>query len=306
MPKKKTTPEGMSEQQNTQEPNKKTEGDSEESLIGTSAILFGDLTPTDEEATPPPVNELPKNDEETPPQSEQPEYLNIEEFGEKTIKAKIDGVEVEVPLTEAIKGYQTDRFLTQKGQKIAEEKRALESFKEEMLKMNIPSSNADIGETPEEDEYYTEHIKPYTEPLMKELKELKDSIAAITATTAPMQAERAFQEIDKEMKAEGLTDFLEKRPDVEKVIMSMPVGERERFSDRTGFIFVYKDLKLKEALRAQKTTSPDLRPAPNVIPIESGTIPTGASGDASAYATAFKTAKETGDWSEVLRLKGVL
>lgn len=53
----------------------------------------------------------------------QPDYLNVDDFADKYVKVTIDGDELEVPLQEAISGYQRQADYTRKTQQLAEERK---------------------------------------------------------------------------------------------------------------------------------------------------------------------------------------
>jgi hypothetical protein len=57
--------------------------------------------------------------------------LSVDEDGKLMIKTKIDGKQSRVGLDELIKSYQTDGYVTQKSQALAEDKRAFEVLKEQ-------------------------------------------------------------------------------------------------------------------------------------------------------------------------------
>lgn len=59
-----------------------------------------------------PVEPDPQPDEETPP----PEYIDLDEYGNKFVRVKVDGEEQELPLAEALKGYNSNAAATKRFQ----------------------------------------------------------------------------------------------------------------------------------------------------------------------------------------------
>jgi len=292
---------------------------------GTTEQLFNDLMPPAAEETPPsegasteeapPVEptETPAatKEEEAPPGSGTPalpEYLSLEEFGDVKVRTKVDGVEVEKTFKEVVKGYQTDSHLTQKGQKLAQSIKEFEEIKAKAAQMPA----APLAE----DDYYMgedETVKKAIAPLEAELAKLQAQIAQASPAIGEVQYQHDLKIIDAELKELGFTDFMEYLPRIEEYVFSLPVREQAEVSTFEFYRDRYKTLKLKDALNpsasaASKETasSVDNRPVPPVAPIESGGgTPSGVDSDQAAYDKAFDRAKKTGDFSEVLRLKGL-
>lgn len=63
-----------------------------------------------------------------PATSEAPsyEYVNLNDFSDKYVKVKIDGEELDVPLTEAVSGYQRQADYTRKTQELASQRENLQ------------------------------------------------------------------------------------------------------------------------------------------------------------------------------------
>lgn len=56
----------------------------------------------------------------------QPEYIDIDSYADKYVKITVDGEELEVPLKEAVSGYQRQSDYTRKTQQLAEERRSVQ------------------------------------------------------------------------------------------------------------------------------------------------------------------------------------
>lgn len=247
--------------------------------------LFADLMV--EEETPPVVEPETKEVSETPEEENKetppsPEYLDPQEFGEKKVKVKIDGVEMEVPFRDVVKGYQTDQYLTRKGQTIAEERKRVQE------------------PPPAEEEYMDALAAKQIQELRAELERVKQYEAGVASELAPIRYERTMGSIDARMKQEGLTDFKDKLPEIEKILLAMPPEQMAAYDNPHGFEYVYKNLKLQDFKKAQveKHKNPDERPKPKVVPIESSSSPSGVESVNTERTKAKEKAVQTGDWTE--------
>lgn len=276
----------------------KAQANNEEEKANVTERLFSDLLPQSDETkeTTPPEDEA-KNEEEVKKTevattlAPVPEYLDVEGFGDKKVKVKIDGVETAIPFKDVIKGYQTDQYLTRKGQRIAEEKKR-------------------IGTTPPPPaaEVTTED---YIDPLAaKKIKELQDTIdnygSILQQELAPVHYERVMVAIDKKMKQEGFDDFKEKLPVIENILQSMTPEDMAFLDNPEGFEKIYKNLKLQDFKMMQENKKPalppDNRPVPKIVPIESSSSPSGGVNDGKTVEREKdkKRAIETGDWTNFL------
>ena len=64
--------------------------------------------------------------EETTTEESTIDYFPVDEYGDKYIKVVVDGEELEVPLKEAVSGYQRQADYTRKTQQLAEERRQVQ------------------------------------------------------------------------------------------------------------------------------------------------------------------------------------
>lgn len=249
--------------------------------------LFADLA---EDETLPETKQAETKDVSPTPEEENkktptvPEYLDTQEFGDKKVKVKVDGVEMEIPFKDVVKGYQTDQYLTQKGQKIAEERKRQEIPKPEF----VP-----------DDEYIDPMAAKHIKELQEELHRVKENEYGISLELAPLRYDRTMTAIDTKMKQEGFADFKDKLPEIEKILFAMPPDKMAIYDNQQGFEFLYKNLKLGEFKKAseEKPKKPDERPKPKVIPIESSSSPSGGESN-NEKTKAFDKAKATGDWTE--------
>ena len=178
-------------------------GESEQS---SSERLFPDLIPPapkqeePKEATPEqepakeaePVKEEPKEEPKPEPEPQSVEALSIEEFFSKNSdskkKLKIDGEEIEMPLSEIVKNVQLSKHLGNIGREIGEQRRALQEEARKLAELKQPARpNEEPEQTPEN----------------SEVKALRQQMEMMQAMLAPTMYQTARQRLDVELKAEG-------------------------------------------------------------------------------------------------------
>ena len=154
--------------------------------INVTEKLFADLLSPDEVKTLPAENKEAevKDEQETKkevvetPAPKEPEYLDVQGFGDKKVKIKVDGVEREIPFKDVVKGYQTEQYLTRKGQMLAEEKKKLHEPPPPPLHTK--------------EDYLDPLMADEIERLSKELKTVKEYNEATISELAPIRYERNF------------------------------------------------------------------------------------------------------------------
>lgn len=236
------------------------------------------------------------------------EYIDLSTLADKKVKVKIGGVEKDITLRDLQKGYQTDQYLTQKGQTIAEQYRQLQAqAKPEQSKAaHVPQA------TIPDDDFTREYIKPFADKQETAISALQQEIERLKSVTQPIEYQNNLSKVDHDMKSAGYDDFMQYVPKITETILNMPVEQQVAYDTDWGFKSIYKDIKLvelKEALSKSKTEAklPDQRPKPRVVTVESGGgTPTGNDDTLSLYKSAFQKAQQSGrtaDWAEVARLK---
>jgi len=279
-----------------------------------------DATPQEPTVKPKFPSPFPKTDEVTPPvedkveekvvdskkPSEEPviepvsEYLELKDFSEKLVKVKVDGVETEIPLKDVIKGYQTDKHLSQKGQKLADEFKRIQEMQIQPVSVaNEALVSDDSG------------IDEFTDPLVaeqaKRIKALEDKISGLNSVVEPLQYERTKAKMDAEFKAQGFDDFMSRIPEIERRILDLPIDQQVAYNSEWGFKSIYKDMKLsemQEALKKPSTSIAEEHPSPTLVPIEgAGGSPSGTNEFESRYKNELKHAKQTGNFKDLIALK---
>lgn len=192
---------------------------------------------------------------------------------EAKVKTKIGGVEEEKTLAEILKGYQTDQYLTRKGQKLAEQEKRLKDLEAQLssrLAAPVPAAPA----APKSDDWMADILKPYVSPLEAKIKELEAQLSEVNTGTHSLRKQAALDGIDQQMRELGLTDFKRYVPQIEAHIQGLDEADYAEFNTPKGYAAIYKDLKLRELGQpkpaAPSQPSPDQRPKPTLMPVESG------------------------------------
>jgi hypothetical protein len=236
------------------------------------------------------------------------EYIDLSTLADKKVKVKIGGVEKDITLRDLQKGYQTDQYLTQKGQTIAEQYRQLQA----QAKPEQPKAAHVPQATIPDDDFTREYIKPFADKQETAISALQQEIERLKSITQPMEYQNNLSKVDHDMKAAGYDDFMQYVPKITESILNMPVEQQVAYDTDWGFKSIYKDIKLaemKEVLSKSKTETklPDQRPKPRVVNVESGGgTPTGNDDTTSIYNAALEKAKQSGrmqDFARAIELK---
>jgi hypothetical protein len=290
-------------------------------LLGTSKELFPDYEENlqaelAQKNGQVPSEEVPTKQEETPKEdikteTEVPVQQPDKEL-DKTYKVKVDGIEMEVNEEELVKGYQTQKALSQRGQKLAEERREFEMSKSNPVPdTQIPKPDEPLLDGDEA--YYKEFISPYVNPLKEQIKDLTNQLEEIQSEMRPTRYNTVMEEIDREMKEAGFDDFKEKQAEIENTVHLMSPERQGVYNNKDGYISIFKSMKLDELKNAKNIapkkviTDDDKRVKPDVEVMDGGVTPSQADDSATVHNQAFERAKKTGhwgDWAKVLEAKG--
>lgn len=260
--------------------------------------------------------------------------LDLSKLPEGTmVRVKVDGVEMTLSAKDALKNIQLERHLTMQGQKLAQERAALEAERA-ALRQPAPAAPKAPDAPP----------APKAAPEDPRFVALERQIAELTAAVAPQQFQTGISRLDERAKAElGATDFREYVPKIQSFIdaeiakpeVATNPGLMRQLDSQEFWYAKYQQMKLKDVLSGTKPAAPVLTPAnivptipnmapppgttlvldknnqPVLVPIVEGStgVPSRVSPDQNwqmRYQAAFDTAKKTGrteDWQEVFRLK---
>ena len=232
----------------------------------------------------------------TPTEPIKTESLNISDFSGKTVKTKVNGEEKEVSLEELLKGYQISETLTQRGQELgtdrkalADERTQLEELRakvEGMVQNGVPQVQSQPIPIPGVDmdmldEATKAALLAQQNTHSDEMAKINDTLQQLSVGLQPVQIEQAYKKIDKALRQENkevYIDFMEKIPEIETAIMAMSVEDQAAHGGPLGYKNIYKDIKLREM-----TTNPGNN-VPALVPnVEGGAgVPTGVGGQSEA------------------------
>lgn len=125
--------------------------------------------------------------EETSFEEYTPEYLDFDNFADKYVKVTLDGEELEVPLKEAVSGYQRQADYTRKTQQLAEERKNVQFAQAIQQALdNDPAATVELlknhygltqEDSFEEDDYWAD-------PVEKQYKQLERRLASFEEAQA--------------------------------------------------------------------------------------------------------------------------
>lgn len=265
-------------------------------VVGTTAKLFPELAQPADKPNPPAA---PKKDDTPPaapkaeaPKALEPDYLDIEAFGTKKVKVKVDGQEAEVLLSDVVRGYQTDRHLTQKGQKLAEERKKWEQERTAAAppKPAEPAVNKSGDESV--DPELQKVLEPFLKPLQEEITYWKKELEKLQPALQPIQLEQNLDKEDNYWTKRGVPGFKDafKSGELKKLAIELkpdafweydnPEGVKELFT-------IYMARQAKAKATPQGTPQPAKpedkgKTAPEVPDVEPGSGAPSVSEDANS------------------------
>lgn len=126
------------------------------------------------------------------------DYFNVDEFGDKYVKLSVSGDEVEVPLKEAISGYQRQADYTRKTQELADQRKELAFAQaiQEALDNNPAETIALLQQhygIQEEDEFFGED--EYLDPIEQQYRTLDQRIRAFEEAQALQELEQTVSSL---------------------------------------------------------------------------------------------------------------
>ncbi len=133
--------------------------------------------------------------EETSFEEYTPEYIDIDSFADKYVKVQLDGEELEIPLKEAVSGYQRQADYTRKTQQLAEERKnvqfaqaiqqALDNDPLATIELLKNHYGLDQQESFEDDDIWAD-------PMEKQYKQLERRLASFEEQQAMNELERTI------------------------------------------------------------------------------------------------------------------
>jgi predicted metal-dependent hydrolase len=132
--------------------------------------------------------------EETVVEEAPVEYFPVDDYGDKYVKVVVDGEELDVPLKEAVSGYQRQADYTRKTQQLAEERRqvqfaqaiqqALDNDPAATIELLQSHYGVNFNQTLEEDEYL--------DPIEQQYRHLDERIRSFEEQQAYVELERTI------------------------------------------------------------------------------------------------------------------
>lgn len=227
------------------------------------------------------------------------DFLNLDEIGDRKLKTKIDGKEGEITVKEALKGYQTDKSLSQKGQELGAQRQALTAQQTQIeeglaqIKAFQGQPQAPMASVPEYNpENLDDDTKAVFASLTSQIQAQNDTITNLANSMQGVQLEQQYKQIDSMLRAEDpiFNDFMSKIGEVESAIMNMSPEMQVQYGTPVGYKDVYKSIKIKE-IQASPSQTNEVK----VTPIESGGgVATGAEAASnSAYQNQMAKLKDS-------------
>jgi hypothetical protein len=264
-----------------------------------------------------------------------PGELDLSKMPEGTmVRLKVDGVEMTLPVKEALKNIQLERHLTIQGQKLAQERAALEA---ERAALRQAPAQPKAGEpaTPS---------APKASPEAERIAALERQLQDLNASLAPQRFQTGLNRLAERAKQEyGTTDFLEYAPKIQAFVdgelakpeVAANPSALQALDSQAFWYSKYQEMKLRDVLAGVKPAASVLTPSavipaqapvvapagttvvmdrnnrPVVVPIVEGSTGVPSRTDQETdwqtrYNAALTAAQKTGlteDWQKVFRLK---
>jgi hypothetical protein len=125
---------------------------------------------------------------------EAPEYIDFDSFGEKYVKVTVDGEELEVPLKEAVSGYQRQADYTRKTQQLADERRGIQfAAAIQQALDNDPQATIELlkshyGINEQVDSFEDDDL--FADPMEKQYRQLENRLKSF-------EEQQAFNELER-------------------------------------------------------------------------------------------------------------
>lgn len=240
-----------------------------------------------------------------------PKVINLDEMGDYIVVQNINGQKREIKLRDLNRMDQTDAAITQKAQRVAEERRQLEAIRQELKRQlqNEPERRND--QQPISNRQANQAEIDRIAMLEREIQTLQSSIS-------PVVYQNNRQRLAFELRDMGFDDFLDYIPKIEQHVASVEDDNLfNYYNTPEGAKALYFQLKAKElkesATKIPAAPKPPVaiqRPKPPVVRVGGGDQASAGLTDdwKTRYGAAMKFAKENPGnkeaWNDVLRLKG--
>jgi hypothetical protein len=124
----------------------------------------------------------------------QPDYIDIDGFADKYVKIVVDGEELEVPLKEAVSGYQRQSDYTRKTQQLAEERKNVQFAQAIQQALdNDPSATIELLKSHyglEQTDSFDDDDDLFADPMEKQYRQLENRLRSFEEQQAMNELER--------------------------------------------------------------------------------------------------------------------
>ena len=129
------------------------------------------------------------------------EYFPVDEYGDKYIKVVVDGEELEVPLKEAVSGYQRQADYTRKTQQLAEERRQVQFAQAIQQALdNDPLATIDLLKSHygvDQQMMVEDEDDLFIDPIERQYKQLENRIRSFEEQQAYYELERTIHSLQQ-------------------------------------------------------------------------------------------------------------
>jgi hypothetical protein len=179
---------------------------------------------------------------------EQIELLPVDEYGDKYVSVSVGGEELQVPLKEALSGYQRQADYTRKTQELSEQRKQVQygvALQEALQNdpngtLALLSQHYGVAQQPSEEE------ELYMDPVEKQYRQLDQRLAAFEQQKAMDQLERTVQSLQTRYGS----DF-----DANEVVakaLALGSSDLEAVYKQVAFDRLYEDASAVRHLREKK------------------------------------------------------
>lgn len=244
-----------------------------------------------------------KTDETTEPEA--PDYLDLDQVGAKILKRKVDGEEVEAPLSEWVKGAALERTLTKRLQKLAEERKTLA---EEREKLKTQKLQFDQTPPPSNHEPEAGYENEETSSLRKELNEMRQAMSSLLNDTQAVRVQSNIENLSNKLAQDGFTDFKSYLPKMDEYVSNLKDDKQVLYyntpdgAEKLYFMLKNKDL-MASTEKQKESPKPQARPAPPIVKVGAGNAASASVNDdkQAQYKDLIRKANKTKSETDILK-----
>ena len=189
-----------------------------------------------------------------------PNYLDVDQFGEYYAKVRVDGEEMEVPVKEALQGYQRQADYTRKTQELSQRAQQVQFWEtvdramqaDPASTMQFLQNQYGIGqaEVAANTSYEEPEYDWFTDPSEKKIAQLEQQLQQVTSYFEQQQASQLLDQVVGHLQQKYGEDFDPKNVITEAV--------NRGISDPRFLESVYKEMAF-DRLRARQSAESDVR-----------------------------------------------